>query len=133
MEAYGARYIGDLRAFSKAYLLAIIAILPLVALNVGAFGIFVYVYLLLFGAVILLAVSVLTAVFENYGYKLLIYLLAVAVSAYRLWDVQSLQGASPNFNAIVFCQIVFLLGLLYLVLERARIGAWIMRHVRAES
>ena len=134
MKAYGARYLSDLRAFAKSYLLSLVAILPLVLLNVGAaFGMFVYLILFLLGAPVILAVAMLTAVFENYGYKLLIYLLVVGGLAYGFRELPSAQITGPSFNALVFGQVSFLQGLFFLIVERGKIGAWIMRYVRAES
>jgi hypothetical protein len=132
MKAYGARYLGDLRAFTKAYLLALVAILPLVLLNTGALGIFVYLYLALFGGLNIVAFAGLAAVFQNYGYKLLILLLAVAANAYLLGDIFASQTTFPGFTTLLFSQVVFLLGLFYILLERGRIGSWIRRYAEAD-
>jgi hypothetical protein len=135
MRAYGARYLGDLRAFAKAYLLALVAILPLILLTYGLVGIVAYLYLALIGGFYILTVSFLTAVWGNFAYKFLIYLGAVIAIGVGLRDVLALQPAPgiPGPTAILFAQVTFLMALFYLIAHRHEIAGRLRKYFDAES
>jgi hypothetical protein len=135
MKAYGARYLGDLRSFVQAYLLSLIAILPMILLSFGLAGFAPYLFLALFGGINIVAVAALTAVFENYPYKFLVHLLAVGANAFWMREIFAFQSAPnlPNLNLVLFCQVVFLMGLFYAIRQRHKIGAQLRKYLDAES
>jgi hypothetical protein len=134
MRGYGRRYVGDIRAFIKAYLLSLLAVLPLVLQFFSIYGVFVYVFLLLAGAINLGLFGGLTAISENYAYKFLIYLIAVAANAFALHESFTVQVVgAPNVNLLLFAQIVFPFMLFYALMERGRIGTQLRNYLDSES
>lgn len=125
MKAYGVRYLGDVGSFFKAYLLSLVSILPLTFLYFGFAAAVAYAFVLLWGVVCIGLCAALTAIFANYGYKFLIYMLAVGANAIMFSGSFVLQpGGAPNGMLLLFAQIVFLFGIFYYLLERQRIRAW---------
>ena len=125
MKAYGSRVLEDLRSFAKAFLLTLIAILPLVVILYGVYGLFVYLFLLLLGIANVVVFGFLTAVLQSYVYKLAVFAVAIAANAWLMRSSFSAVSGLFNLTLVVFSQVVFLFGMFYVWLEHRKIASWL--------
>jgi hypothetical protein len=128
MKGYTSRWISDVTSFTKAYLLALVGILPL-TLQTAPYGLFVYLALLPYGLLNIVVFGLGTAVSRNYLIKLSIFIMAIAVNAY-MWIAEPLISSVYSWDwlrgyAVLLAQILVLFVLFYGLLERAKIAAWI--------
>jgi hypothetical protein len=124
--AYGARYLDDVAAYFRAFLLSLLASVPVqIYLFGGLFWFAVFIVFVL-GLAAILAVAILTAVLRSYLFRFAVY---ITTSAALVWALHSYERTVPRSvgaigpTTLAALQLTLTLGIFYVLLERSRIGA----------
>ena len=134
IQKYGQRYVGDLKAFAKAFAWSTVAGLPVFVHTLEAYFWLAYVFVIVLGALTIVVVAVVTAIFGSYLYKLAVYVAVVGYYASALWvSAGAPIGGMMNASQLIFVQVVFVFGLFYFIAERPQIAARMSKYLEGDG